>query len=80
MPRIRRSRILLVVLAIIAIAHWEAIREAIAALELGGLWEGFAETLQEMPPGGKYVIVLMVLALLYISVYRLIVYTQRRRK
>jgi len=76
--RIRWSRVLLVVLAIIAIAHWDAIREAVAALDLGGLWAGFAETLRDLPPGGQYLVVLATSALVFIAIYRLVVMVCRQ--
>ena len=80
MRNIKWGRILIVILVIVAISRWRAIRALIAEMDLGGTWSAFCATLRDMPSGGKYVVVLAVLALLYISIYRLIVYRNRQGK
>ena len=72
MGQIRWGRILAVIIAIVIISRWEAVSAAIAELEIGQFWQAFAQTLRDIPPLGKYAVVLLVLALLYITLFRLI--------
>jgi hypothetical protein len=76
--RIKWGMVLAVILAIFVISRWRQIREAIAELGLGDFWRDFGQTLGDIPPLGKYAVVLMVFALLFLTVYFLVLKRIRR--
>ena len=80
MAKINGKNVLLAVVAIVGIAHWRQIKCLIAEMNLEQFWEAFCQTLHSLPPQGKNAIVLAVLALLYISVYRLILFRRRPKE
>ena len=69
MPNIAWKKILIVILIIVAVSRWPAVCEAIAEMDLPGMWWAFCQTLRDMPDGAKYVIVLMTLALMFVTLY-----------
>ena len=80
MARINGKNILLAVVALVAISHWRWIKGLIAEMHLDEFWQDFCQTLHSIPPLGKYTLVLSLLALAYLSFYRLILFRRRPRK
>ena len=80
MAKINGKNVLLAIVAIVAISHWRQIKRLIAEMDLGQFWEAFCQTLHSLPPQGKNAIVLAVLALLYISIYQLILFRRKSKK
>jgi hypothetical protein len=76
---LRWRNVLLVVLAIVAMAYSRSIAAFLGSLRLGGFGEGFVEEVERMPRQGKFTVVLMVLALLYLTIYMLMLNSARRR-
>jgi len=80
MARINGKNILLAVVALVAISRWRQIKGLIAQMHLNEFWQDFCQTLHSIPALGKYSMVLSLLALAYISIYRLILFRRRPRK
>jgi uncharacterized membrane protein YbaN (DUF454 family) len=76
---LRWRNVLLVVLAIVAMAYSRAIASFLRSLTLGSFLQGFVEEAERMPRQGKFTVVVLVLALLYISAYMLTLNWVRRK-
>jgi hypothetical protein len=63
---------LLAVLALWIIAYNRRIVAALRGLRLGEMWDEFCEEIWDMPAFGRFTLVTLVLALIYITVYFLI--------
>ncbi len=78
MARINWRAILVVVGIIILLAYHRAIAGALAALKLAEMWREFCDTIWAMPSFGRFTLVVMVLALLYVTAYFLVLNRRRR--
>jgi hypothetical protein len=76
---LRWRNILLVVLAIVAMAYSRSIAAFLGSLQLSEFGEGFVEEIERMPRLGRFAVVVMVLALLYLSAYMLMLNWVRRK-
>jgi hypothetical protein len=76
---LRWRNILLVALAIVAMAYSRSIAAFLGSLQLGEFGEGFVEEIERMPRLGRFTVVLMVLALLYLSAYMLMLNWVQRK-
>ena len=64
--------VFLIIAVVLAMAYNRQIAAAMSSLRIGGLWSAFCEQIAAMPRMGKYAVVLMVLALLYLTAYFLV--------
>jgi len=64
--------VLAVILIVLAVAYNRQIGAALRSLRLGQMWEEFCAEVWRMPPLGRFAIVAMVLALLYVTIYVLL--------
>jgi hypothetical protein len=76
--QVRWGRVLLVVGLVLAAACRRQIAALLAQLGLGALWSDFAEEIQCIPRRGHYVMVLGMLALVYVTVYVLLLNRVRK--
>jgi hypothetical protein len=76
---LRWRNVLLVALAIVAMAYSRSITSFLRSLQLGEFGQGFVEEIERMPRLGRFTVVLMVLALLYLSAYMLMLNWVRRK-
>ena len=76
---LRWRNVLLVALAIVAMAYSRSIASFLRSLQLGEFGQGFVEEIERMPRLGRFTVVLMVLALLYLSAYMLMLNWVRRK-
>jgi len=70
MPPISFKKIALVLLAVIALSRLDQILAVLA-----GIYEFFCDSLapfHDSPPGGRFVVALAILALLYLTIFRLL--------
>ena len=70
--RIRWGLVLLIILLVFVMAYNRQISQALRPLRLGEMWTEFCERVWAMPSMGRYTLVAMVLALLYLTAYFLI--------
>ncbi|MCK4299528.1 MAG: hypothetical protein KAX80_08340 [Planctomycetes bacterium] len=75
---VKWRNVLIAALAIVAMAYSRWIAAVVRSIRLGEVGEDFAWEIQRMPPLGRFTAVLMVLALLYITVYMLLLNWVRR--
>ena len=78
MARINWKAVLIVIFLILLLAYRRPISEAVRELRLGELWQEFCGIIWAMPSLGRFALVAMVLALLYVTVYFLILNRIRR--
>jgi len=69
---VKRRNVLLAILALLALAYNRQIAAFVAQLRLGEMWEEFCWEIWRMPPLGRFALVAMVLALLYVTIYMLL--------
>ncbi len=77
--KLKWGRIIAVVAVVVAMANWRRVNEALAELNLGAFWSAFCDTLGSIPPFGKYVVVLAVLALIFITAHQLVLRKRREK-
>ena len=75
--RVRWPYILLVILLILALAYNRKLADAMRPLRLGEMWQEFCGEIWRTPSIGRFTLVALVLALLYISIYLLILHWRR---
>lgn len=80
MAKINGKNVLLAVVAIVAISRWRQIKGLIAEMHLDEFWQEFCQMVHDMPPLGKSTVVLGFLALVYISIYQLILFRRKSKK
>ena len=80
MPRIKWNRILAVLLAIVLISRWRTVMELVGQMQLRAFWNDFCATASAIPPLGKYTIILSLMALLYVSLFKLILNRRKDRQ
>ena len=72
MEKIRWSRVLLVIFALVAISRWRNVCEFWSSLRLGEMLQEYIEHVWEMPPPGRALILLALLALGFVTVFVLV--------
>jgi len=76
--QVRWGRVLVVVGLVLAAAYRRQIAALLAQLGLGALWSDFAAEIQCIPRRGHYAMVLAVLALVYVTVFLLVMNRVRK--
>ena len=69
---VRWPYVLLVILLILALAYSRQIADALRPLRIGEMWQEFCEEIWRMPSLGRFTLVALVMALLYLTIYFLI--------
>ena len=76
---IRWRNVLILVVGIVLLVCHRTVRDVLRRIFESRIWAGFCEEFAAMPRLGHFCVVLMVLALLYITVYMLLLTIIRRR-
>ena len=75
---VRWPYVLLVILLILALAYSRQIADALRPLRLGEMWQEFCGEIWRMPSLGRFTLMALVFALLYLTIYFLIMHWRRR--